>query len=90
MMNVGILDGDLLAVHSTREAKDGQIVVARLNGEVTVKRLHRQEKAVQLMPENAQMEPIVIEPGDELEIEGIWVGVSRSTGALARCRSDHN
>jgi repressor LexA len=80
MKNAGILDGDLLAVYRTSEAKDGQIVVARLNGEVTVKRLHRHGKMVQLTPENEQMEPIVVAAGDELEIEGIGVGIVRTSG----------
>ena len=78
MKDVGILDGDLLAVHSTREARDGQIVVARLNGEVTVKRLKRQGKEVRLMPENPEIKPIDVGAGDELEIEGIGVGVVRN------------
>jgi repressor LexA len=78
MKDIGILDGDLLAVHSTREARDGQIVVARLNGEVTVKRLHRRGRTVQLVPENSEMQPIPVTSGDELEIEGIGVGVIRN------------
>jgi repressor LexA len=81
MKDVGILDGDMLAVHTTREARDGQIVVARLNGEVTVKRLQRHGKHLQLLPENAAMQPIAVQAGDELEIEGIAVGVIRNTGA---------
>jgi repressor LexA len=67
-------------VHRTREAKNGQIVVARLNGEVTVKRLHRSGELVQLVPENTEMQPIAVRAGDELEIEGIGVGVVRNTG----------
>jgi repressor LexA len=79
MKDVGILDGDLLAVHSTREAKNGQIVVARLNGEVTVKRLKREGRAIQLVPENPELQPISVIAGDELEIEGIGVGVVRNS-----------
>src|SRR3954470_22410278 len=71
MKDVGILDGDLLAVHRTKEVRDGQIVVARLNGEVTVKRLQRRGRSVQLIPENTEMQPIPVNEGDELEIEGI-------------------
>jgi repressor LexA len=77
MKDAGILDGDLLAVHRTREARSGQIVVARLNGEVTVKRLKRSGRAVQLLPENPELEPIEVDAGDELAIEGIGVGVIR-------------
>ena len=78
MKDIGILDGDLLAVHRTQEVRDGQIVVARLNGEVTVKRLHKRGRTLQLVPENSEMQPIPVESGDELEIEGIGVGVIRS------------
>jgi repressor LexA len=77
MKDAGILDGDLLAVHRTREARSGQIVVARLNGEVTVKRLKRSGRAVQLVPENPELEPIEVDAGDDLAIEGIGVGVIR-------------
>jgi repressor LexA len=80
MKDAGILDGDLLAVHSTPEARDGQIVVARLNGEVTVKRLQRQAASVQLIPENAEMKPIAVGMDDEFAIEGIAVGVMRNLG----------
>jgi repressor LexA len=78
MKDIGILDGDLLAVHRTQEVRDGQIVVARLNGEVTVKRLHKRGRSLQLVPENSEMQPIPVEAGDELEIEGIGVGVIRN------------
>ena len=78
MKDVGIFDGDLLAVHRTSEVRSGQIVVARLNGEVTVKRLKRQGRMVQLVPENADLKPIEVDPEDELAIEGIGVGVVRN------------
>ena len=62
MQDVGILDGDLLAVHSTPTARDGQIVVARIEDEVTVKRLKRSgQHTLKLLPENAAFEPIVVD-----------------------------
>jgi len=79
MRDAGIRDGDLLAVHRTPEAANGQVVVARLHDEVTVKRLQRQGKRVRLLPENPDFAPIVVDPGRaELAIEGIGVGVLRN------------
>jgi repressor LexA len=81
MRDAGILDGDLLAVHATSEIRDGQIVVARLGDEVTVKRLRRHPRwtyRVHLMPENPSFEPILIDLREHaLVIEGIGVGVIR-------------
>lgn len=77
MKDIGILDGDLLAVHRTREARSGQIVVARLNGEVTVKRLKRRGRVIELVPENPEFKPIEVDAADELTIEGLGVGVIR-------------
>ena len=81
MRDAGILDGDLLAVHAAREASSGQIVVARLGDEVTVKRLRRHARwthRVQLLPENPAFEPIAVDLREqELVIEGIAVGVLR-------------
>ena len=83
MRDAGILDGDLLAVHRTHEARSGQIVVARLADEVTVKRYRRRGNAVQLLPENPDFEPIEVDlRRDSLAIEGIGVGVIRSPKAL--------
>ena len=83
MRDIGILDGDLLAVHRTSEARSGQIIVARLHDEVTVKRLHRQGSVVQLLPENPDFEPIVVDPRqDFFASEGLAVGVIRN-GRLA-------
>jgi len=83
MRDAGILDGDLLAVHRTHEARSGQIVVARLADEVTVKRYKRRGNLVQLLPENPDFEPIEVDlRRDSLEIEGIGVGVIRSPKAL--------
>jgi repressor LexA len=78
MQDAGILDGDLLAVHRTPEARNGQIVVARVDEEVTVKRFHRRGFRVQLIPENIDFEPIEIDlRQQDLAIEGLGVGVIR-------------
>lgn len=79
MTGAGILDGDLLAVHKTTEARDGQIVVARIEDEVTVKRLQRPRRdQVLLLPENEDYEPIEVDlRRQELVIEGLSVGVIR-------------
>lgn len=78
MRDAGILDGDLLAVHRTPEVRNGQIVVARLDDEVTVKRFHRRGYRVQLIPENADFEPIEVNLyRQKLTIEGLGVGVIR-------------
>jgi repressor LexA len=79
MRDAGILEGDLLAVHRTQEARTGQVVVARLADEVTVKRFKRRGHAVQLLPENPDFEPIEVDLRNEpLVIEGIAVGVIRN------------
>jgi repressor LexA len=83
MRDAGILEGDLVAVHKTPEARSGQIVIARLGDEVTVKRLRRRGHAVQLEPENPEFEPIEVDARSEaLVIEGIAVGVIRSGKSL--------
>jgi repressor LexA len=78
MRDAGIMDGDLLAVQKTTEARNGQIVVARLADEVTVKRLHRSRSGIELLPENPDFQPIVV-PNDteDFFIEGIAVGLVR-------------
>jgi repressor LexA len=79
MRDAGILDGDLLAVHKTVDARSGQIVVARLEDEVTVKRLRRRGATVELLPENPEFKPIVVDTRETpLAIEGIAVGVIRN------------
>jgi repressor LexA len=79
MRDAGILEGDLLAVHKTEEARSGQIVVARLGDEVTVKRLRRRGHAVQLEAENPEFAPIDVDlRRDALVIEGVAVGVIRN------------
>jgi len=81
MCDIGILDGDLLAVHQAREAASGDVVVARLDDEVTVKRFRRRGNIVRLLPENAEFEPIVVDLREQdLVIEGIAVGVIRNHG----------
>lgn len=79
MQNAGILDGDLLAVHRTHEFRSGQIVVARLSDEVTVKRIHRQRHWVELAPENPEFRTLTIDTRREsVVIEGVAVGVIRN------------
>ena len=83
MRDAGILEGDLLAVHRTQEARTGQVVVARLADEVTVKRLRRRGHAVQLLPENPEFQTIEVDLRREaLTIEGIAVGVIRNGKSL--------
>ena len=78
MRDAGILNGDLLAVHRAPQAANGQIVVARLDNEVTVKRFQRRGQLVQLLPENPEFEPIEVDLRRmPLVIEGIGVGVIR-------------
>jgi repressor LexA len=82
MKDAGILDGDLIAVRRTSEARNGQIVVARLTGaagdEVTVKRLGKRGREIVLLPENSAFEPIVIDPRTTtVAIEGVTVGLIR-------------
>jgi repressor LexA len=79
MIKVGIFDGDLLAVHKTNDAREGQIIVARIEDEVTVKRLERPNAhTVHLLPENDAYEPIVVDLAHQaFAVEGISVGVLR-------------
>ena len=79
MRDAGILDGDLLAVHRSEDAANGQIIVARLEDEVTVKRFRRRGNQVWLMPENPAFEPIKVDLAQQpFHIEGIGVGVIRN------------
>jgi repressor LexA len=80
MRDAGILDGDLLAVQKSTEAKNGQIVVARLGDEVTVKRFRRTEAGVELIPENPDFEIIhVSNEATDFSLEGLAVGLIRNT-----------
>jgi repressor LexA len=79
MKDAGILDGDLLAVHRASEAVNGQIVVARLENDVTVKRWSRRGNVVRLLPENSDFEPIEVDLRTaSLAVEGIGVGIIRA------------
>ncbi|WP_026291532.1 transcriptional repressor LexA [Marinobacterium rhizophilum] len=81
MRNIGIMDGDLLAVHQCQEARNGQIVVARIGDEVTVKRFKRDKNRVYLIAENEDFAPIEIDLKEqEISIEGLGVGVIRRGG----------
>jgi repressor LexA len=78
MRDAGILDGDLLVVRKTGEARPGQIVVARIEDEVTVKRFARRGRDIVLEPENPEFDPIIIDPRKfAFAIEGIGVGLVR-------------
>ena len=78
MKDIGILDGDLVAVHRTPEVRSRQIIVARLDDEVTVKRYRQNGKTVFLLPENDEFEPIEVDLSQQaLVIEGVVVGVIR-------------
>jgi repressor LexA len=79
MRDAGILDGDLLAVKKTDSARNGQIVVARLGDDVTVKRYQKTGSTIQLLPENPEFEPIIVnEDQDDFALEGLAVGLLRN------------
>ncbi len=78
MRDIGIMDGDLLAVHRAASAENGQVIVARIEDEVTVKRFQKKGNIVQLLPENTDFSPIVVDlKHQSMAIEGIAVGVIR-------------
>lgn len=78
MRDVGILDGDLMAVHATTDVHSNQIVVARVDDEVTVKRFRKRGNIVTLLPENDEFEPIRVDLREQdFAIEGVYVGVLR-------------
>jgi repressor LexA len=80
MRDAGILDGDLLAVQRAKDAKNGQIVVARLGDDVTVKRLRRTPRGIELVPENPDYPTILVAPdAADFELEGVAVGLIRNT-----------
>ncbi len=79
MKDIGIMDGDLLAVQRASEAKNGQIVVARVGDEVTVKRFKREAGGkIALLPENGDFKPIVVDGSQDFAIEGLAVGLIRA------------
>jgi len=80
MRDAGILDGDLLAVQKQNEARDGQIVVARIGDDVTVKRFRRRRGGIELIAENPDYAPIIVDSGSpDFALEGIAVGLIRPT-----------
>ena len=80
MKDIGIMDGDLLAVHKTQDVRDGQVVVARVDDDVTVKRLERKGSTVLLHAENEEFSPIRVDlESQHLSIEGLAVGIIRNT-----------
>ncbi|HHP0493683.1 MULTISPECIES: transcriptional repressor LexA [Vibrio] len=80
MKDIGIMDGDLLAVHKTQDVRDGQVVVARVDDDVTVKRLERKGSTVLLHAENEEFSPIQVDlTSQHLTIEGLAVGIIRNT-----------
>lgn len=79
MQDVGIFEGDLVAVHRATDFRNGQIVVARLDDEVTVKRFKQRGKQIWLLPENEEFEPIEVDLETQtLVLEGVVVGVIRN------------
>lgn len=77
MIDDGILDGDLVGVHRSPEARDGQTVVARLDGELTIKRLERGRTQLRLLPRNPAHAPIVVPADADFAIEGLYCGLLR-------------
>jgi repressor LexA len=77
MIEDGILDGDLVGVHRTPEAREGQLVVARLEGELTIKRLARGKGGIRLLPRNPAYAPIEVRRGQDFAIEGVFCGLVR-------------
>ena len=77
MIGDGILDGDLVGVRRTPEARDGQVVVARLEGELTIKRLARGKGGIRLLPRNPAYAPIEVRRGQDFAIEGVFCGLVR-------------
>lgn len=80
MRNIGIMDGDLLAVHKTKSVSKGQVVVARVEDDVTVKRFEQKGHEILLHPENDEMETIRVDLNyQSVDIEGVAVGIIRNT-----------
>ncbi len=77
MIDDGILDGDLVGVHRTASARDGQTVVARVDGELTIKRLQQRRDGIALLPRNPTHAPIEIQPGQDFAVEGVYCGLVR-------------
>ncbi|MGI8560827.1 MAG: transcriptional repressor LexA [Luteimonas sp.] len=77
MRDEGIFDGDLIGVHRTRDARNGQIVVARVDDEITVKLLRLGKDRIRLLPRNPDYQPIEVQPGQDFAIEGLYCGLVR-------------
>ena len=77
MRDDGIFDGDLVAVRRASEARNGQVVVARIDGEITIKRLERGRARIRLLPRNPEHVPIEIDAGQDFAIEGVYCGLVR-------------
>ncbi len=78
MRDDGIFDGDLVAVQRASDARNGQVVVARIDGEITIKRLERTRSRLRLLPRNPDYAPIEVPPGSDFAIEGIYCGLVRA------------
>ncbi len=78
MRDDGIFDGDLVAVKRTREARSGQVVVARIDGEITIKRFEQTRTRIRLLPRNPDYAPIEVPPGSDFAIEGLYCGLVRA------------
>ena len=77
MIDDGILDGDLVGVQRSADARDGQTVIARIDGELTIKRLQRTTRRIRLLPRNPAHAPIEIQRGQDFAIEGVYCGLLR-------------
>jgi repressor LexA len=77
MMDDGTFEGDLVGVPRRPEARNGQTVVARVDGEMTIKRLQRERDRIRLLPRNPAYAPIVVSPGQDFAIEGLYCGLVR-------------
>jgi repressor LexA len=77
MIDDGIFDGDLVGVRRSSDARNGQTVVARLDGELTIKRLARSGTTLRLLPRNPAYAPIEVQPGQDFAVEGVFCGLVR-------------
>ena len=77
MRDEGIFDGDLIGVHRTNEARNGQVVIARIDDEITVKLLKMGQGRIRLLPRNPDYAPIEVQPGQDFAIEGLYCGLVR-------------
>ena len=77
MIDDGILDGDLVGVQRGGDARDGQVVIARIDGELTIKRLQRTRRELRLLPRNPAHAPIIVARGQDFAIEGVYCGLVR-------------